>query len=338
MSDPVRTNRHEGAPKTAPRSAAPEEPPEEPPPKASGETQGKVSECLPEHAPDTAPEVVQMRPGRMPRSWRTETKPHPFCPGCGHGIILRALGEAIDDLGIAARTVYGCDIGCSLLSWNLFNLDTVQTHHGRTIPVIVGIKRARPDLVGIAYMGDGGAYAIGAQHLVSAAIRNEKITVIVCNNTVYAMTGGQLAPTTLSGQKTTTTPYGRDPLETGLPVSGPELVTCIRTEGVYAARGTVANFRQLKLFIKRALENQMAGRGLSFVEALSTCPTNWRTGPKETWRFLEHEMGKVFRIGEFSRDEAEGKAEGQERREGRLSSPAEAGIPRGGNEGARANH
>jgi len=250
-------------------------------------------------------ETAVMRPGRMPRSWRAETKPHPFCPGCGHGIILRALGEAVDDLGIAERTVYGCDIGCSLLSWNLFNLDTVQTHHGRTIPVIVGIKRARPDLVGIAYMGDGGAYAIGAQHLVSAAIRNEKITVIVCNNTVYAMTGGQLAPTTLAGQKTTTTPDGRDPEETGLPVSGPELVTCIRKDGVYAARGTVANFRQLKLFIKRALEHQLAGYGLSFVEALSTCPTNWRTGPGETWHFLQHEMGKTFKVGEFAGEKAE---------------------------------
>ncbi|MEW6227452.1 MAG: thiamine pyrophosphate-dependent enzyme [Bacillota bacterium] len=236
----------------------------------------------------------------MPRSWRAETKPHPFCPGCGHGIILRVLGEVVDDLGIADRTVYGCDIGCSLLSWNLFNLDTVQTHHGRTIPVIVGMKRARPDIVGIAYMGDGGAYAIGAQHLVSAAIRNEKITAIVCNNTVYAMTGGQLAPTTLTGQKTATTPFGRDPSETGRPISGPELVTCIGNYRVYAARGTVANFRQLKRFIMKAVQNQIEGQGFSFVEALSTCPTNWRTGPKETWRFLEHDMAEAFKIGEFA--------------------------------------
>ncbi len=256
-------------------------------------------------APETttspaSPQVTHMRPGPMPRSWRAGTKPHPFCPGCGHGIILRALGEAVDELGIADRTVYGCDIGCSLLSWNLFDLDTVQTHHGRTIPVIVGIKRARPEVVGIAYMGDGGAYAIGAQHLVSAAIRNEKITVVVCNNTVYAMTGGQLAPTTLVGQRTATTPYGRDPSETGHPVSGPELVTCIGGEGVYAARGTVGNLRQLKRFITKAITNQIEGRGFSFVEALSTCPTNWRTGPRETWRFLEHDMTEAFKIGEFA--------------------------------------
>ena len=122
----------------------------------------------------------------MPRSWRRETKPHKFCPGCGHPIILKALGEAIDELAILDRVVYGCDIGCSFLSWDFFNVDSIQTHHGRTTPVIVGLKRARPEAIGIAYMGDGGGYAIGAQHLVNAAARDDKITIILCNNTVYA--------------------------------------------------------------------------------------------------------------------------------------------------------
>lgn len=234
----------------------------------------------------------------MPACWRVETKPHKFCPGCGHGIILKALGQAIDELGIQDKAVFGCDIGCSLLAWDFFNIDSVQTHHGRTTPVITGMKRANPKLIGIAYMGDGGGYAIGAQHLVSAASRNEKITVILVNNTQYGMTGGQMAPTTLPGQRTETTPFGRDTTETGFPTQGPEMVAAITREGAYVARGTVSNFRQLKGFIKKALLNQMEGNGFSFVEALSLCPTNWRTNAQETWNFVEKEMAGYFKVGE----------------------------------------
>ncbi|HHU31255.1 MAG: thiamine pyrophosphate-dependent enzyme [Zhaonellaceae bacterium] len=236
---------------------------------------------------------------QMPAVWRTETKPHKFCPGCGHPLVLKALGEAIEELGIQDRAIFGCDIGCSLLAWDFFNLDSVQTHHGRTTPVITGVKRANPDLIGIAYMGDGGGYAIGSQHLVNAATRNEKITVILVNNVQYAMTGGQMAPTTLPGQKTETTPYGRDVETQGYPTLGPEMVSAITREGAYVARGTVSNVRQLKRFIKKALENQMAGNGFSFVEALSLCPTNWRTNAEQTWRFVEEEMPKYFKVGEF---------------------------------------
>lgn len=235
----------------------------------------------------------------MPKCWNPDTKPHKFCPGCGHGLVLKALGEAIDELGIQDRTVFGCDIGCSLLSWDFFNVDSVQTHHGRTTPVITGIKRARPELIGIAYMGDGGGYAIGSQHLVNAATRNEKVTVILVNNTNYGMTGGQMAPTTLPGQKTETTPYGRDPKETGYPTLGPEMVSAITREGAYVARGTMANQRQLKRFIKNALQNQMDGNGFSFVEALSSCPTNWRTNAEGTWNFVEKNMAEYFHVGEF---------------------------------------
>ncbi len=235
----------------------------------------------------------------MPKSWRVETKPHKFCPGCGHGLVLKALGQAIDELDIQGKVVFGCDIGCSLLSWDFFNVDTVQTHHGRTTPVITGIKRANPELIGVAYMGDGGGYAIGSQHLVSAATRNERITVILVNNTQYGMTGGQMAPTTLPGQKTETSPYGRDVEATGSPTLGPEMVSAITPEGAYVARGTVANMKQLKNYIKRALENQMAGKGFSFVEALSLCPTNWRTNAADTWKFLEEEMYKYYKVGEI---------------------------------------
>jgi len=235
----------------------------------------------------------------MPRSWRLETKPHKFCPGCGHGLVLKALGQAIDELDIQGRVVFGCDIGCSLLSWDFFNIDTVQTHHGRTTPVMTGIKRANPDLICIAYMGDGGGYAIGSQHLVNAAARNERISVILANNTVYAMTGGQMAPTTMPRQKTETSPYGRDPERTGPPMQGPEMVSAITGEGAYVARGTISNMRQLKSYLKKSLENQIQGRGFSFVEAISSCPTNWRTNAEETWKYVEETMPKHFKVGEI---------------------------------------
>ncbi|WP_066635729.1 thiamine pyrophosphate-dependent enzyme [Desulfolucanica intricata] len=236
----------------------------------------------------------------MPKCWRVESKPHKFCPGCGHGLVLKALGEAIDELGIQGRTAFGCDIGCSLLSWDFFNIDTVQAHHGRVTPVMTGIKRANPDLICIGYMGDGGGYAIGSQHLVNAAARNEKITLIVANNTVYAMTGGQMSPTSMPGQKTETSPYGRDPETTGMPVQGPEMIAAISREGAYVARGTMANLRQLKSYFKKALENQIEGKGFSFVEALSACPTNWRTNAPETWNYVEKEMTNYFTVGEIS--------------------------------------
>lgn len=165
--------------------------------------------------------------------------------------MLKAIGQAIDELGIQDKVVFGCDIGCSLLAWDFFNCDTIQTHHGRTTPVVTGIKRANPDVIAIAYMGDGGGYAIGSQHLVNASTRNERITAILVNNTQYGMTGGQMAPTTMPGQKTETSPYGRDPEKTGYPTQGPEMVAAITPEGAYVARGTVANIKQLKGYIKK---------------------------------------------------------------------------------------
>ncbi|HEX3011130.1 MAG TPA: thiamine pyrophosphate-dependent enzyme, partial [Syntrophomonadaceae bacterium] len=125
-----------------------------------------------------------------PKSWYLPSKPHKFCPGCGHGIVLKALGEVIDELEIQDQTIFGCDIGCSLLSWNFFACDSTQTHHGRTTPVMVGIKRSRPELICVGYMGDGGGYSIGSQHLVNSAVRNEKVTLILVNNTNYGMTYG----------------------------------------------------------------------------------------------------------------------------------------------------
>lgn len=235
----------------------------------------------------------------FPRSWLETTKPHNFCPGCGHGIVLKCLGQAIDELHIADRVMYGCDIGCSLLSWNFFNTNCIQTHHGRTTPFIAGAKRATPDIIGIAYMGDGGGYAIGSQHLVNAVLRNEKITIILVNNVNYAMTGGQMAPTTLPEQITETSPNGKSVELSGPPFLGPETVAAMSQEGAYIARGTMSNIKQLTKFIRKGLENQMAGNGISFIEALSSCPTNWKTNAEETWNFLEKEMGSYFKIGEI---------------------------------------
>jgi 2-oxoglutarate/2-oxoacid ferredoxin oxidoreductase subunit beta len=235
----------------------------------------------------------------MPECWYEESKPHKFCPGCGHPLILKCLGEAIDELGIKDRVVFGCDIGCSLLSWDFFACDSVQTHHGRTTPTMVGLKRANSDAICIAYMGDGGGYAIGSQHLFNAAVRNERITVVLCNNAQYGMTGGQMSPTTLPGQKTETTPYGRDVEVTGYPTKGPEMVATVTPEGAYVARGSMQNLRQLKGYIKKALEAQIAGTGFGFVEALSSCPTNWRTNAKATWEFVEKDMTHYYKVGEL---------------------------------------
>jgi len=235
----------------------------------------------------------------IPKSWYLPTKPHKFCPGCGHGIVLKALGEVIDELEIQDQVIFGCDIGCSLLSWNFFNCDSTQTHHGRTTPVMVGIKRSRPELICLGYMGDGGGYSIGSQHLLNSAVRNEKVTLILVNNTNYGMTGGQMAPTTLPGQKTETTPYGRDPMVTGYPTMGPEFIAELTPDTAYVARATVSKYKQLKKYLKNAVRNQMEGNGFSFVEVLSTCPTNWRTNAQQTWNFLEDEMEKYFPVGEL---------------------------------------
>ncbi len=221
-----------------------------------------------------------------------------FCPGCGHGMILKTLAKSIDELELNERTVFGCDIGCSLLSWNYMNLDSVQTHHGRTTPVIYGVTRANPGTVGIAYMGDGGGLAIGAQHLVNAATRSENILVIVANNTNYGMTGGQMSPTTMPGQKTETTPYGRDCEVTGRPAKAAELVAAIADpEKSYVARASVSNLRKLSSVMKKALKNTAMG-GYSFIEVLSVCPLNWRTNNVDTWGRLKT-MEEYFEVKEF---------------------------------------
>lgn len=221
-----------------------------------------------------------------------------FCPGCGHGMILKTLAHTIDDLNLQEKAVFGCDIGCSLLSWNYMNVDSVQTHHGRTTPVIYGVTRANPGTVGIAYMGDGGGLAIGSQHLVNAAVRAENMLIVLANNTNYGMTGGQMAPTTMPGQKTETTPYGRDCEVTGKPARGAEMVASIvDPEKGYVARASVSNLRSLRKTFTKALKNVEKG-GFSFVEVLSICPLNWRTNNEGTWDRLKT-MESFFEVKEF---------------------------------------
>ncbi len=242
-------------------------------------------------------EVLNLPP-ELPKARNEEAGASKFCPGCGHGMILKTLAQCIDELELNERSVFGCDIGCSLLSWDYMNLDTVQTHHGRTTPVIYGVTRANPGTVGIAYMGDGGGLAIGAQHLVNASVRGENMLVLLCNNTNYGMTGGQMSPTTLPGQKTETTPYGRDCSVTGKPAKGAEMVAAIvDPEKSFVSRASVSNLRKLKTTLKAALTN-VANGGFSFVEVLSLCPLNWRTNNVDTWGRLKT-MEEFFEVKDF---------------------------------------
>jgi len=178
------------------------------------------------------------------------------------------------------------------------DVDTVQTHHGRTTPVIYGFTRANPDAIGIAYMGDGGGLAIGAQHLVNATVRGEHLMIVVVNNTNYGMTGGQMSPTTMPGQKTETTPYGRDCSVTGRPAKAAEMVAAIADPAKsFVARSSVSNFMKLKSTFVKGLKNVQNG-GFSFVEVLSICPLNWRTNNEGTWERLKT-MEECFEVKEF---------------------------------------
>lgn len=236
----------------------------------------------------------------FPKSYKISTKPHKFCPGCGHPIVLKMLGEVIDDLGIQNKTVFLIDIGCSLLAWDYFDIDTSQTHHGRTVPTAVGFKRANPDAIVLAYVGDGGGYAIGMSHTIHACYRNEPITTILVNNSLYGMTGGQLAPTTLTKQKTTSAPFGRESAGTGKPLHGPELLSNIAEDNAYIARGSVLTPLILKQYLKKAIENQIKKKAFSFIEAISLCPLNWKTNAKETLE-MGKKMEEVYKTGEIKR-------------------------------------
>ncbi|KPJ71006.1 2-oxoglutarate synthase, partial [Microgenomates bacterium DG_75] len=196
---------------------------------------------------------------KFPKCFKVESKPHKFCPGCGHSIVLNMLGKVIDEMAIAEKTIFMVDIGCSLLAWDFYNLATTQTHHGRTVPTAVGFKMADPEKIVIAYVGDGGAYAIGLQHTLSACLRNNPITTLVVNNTLYAMTGGQMAPTTVEGEITTTTPKGKRSKQLGKALHGPEVLSWIKHKDAYLARGSSNQPLMLKEYLKKAIKTQLKG-------------------------------------------------------------------------------
>ncbi len=222
-----------------------------------------------------------------------------YCPGCTHGIIHRLIAEVIDELDIEGKTIGVAPVGCSVFAYNYFNCDMQEAAHGRAPAVATGIKRADPGNIVFTYQGDGDLAAIGTAETVHAAARSENITVIFVNNAIYGMTGGQMAPTSLVGQVTQTSPYGRKTETQGYPLKVCETLATIQGTA-YAERVSVddvKNIKKAKAAIKKAFENQLAGRGFSIVEVLSTCPTNWGLSPVEALGWLRENMMPHYPLG-----------------------------------------
>lgn len=224
-----------------------------------------------------------------------------YCPGCGHGVLHKLIAEAIDDLGIQNQSILVSPVGCSVFAYHYFDVGNVQAAHGRACAVATGIKRSQPGSVVISYQGDGDLASIGIAETLHAANRGENITVFFVNNAIYGMTGGQMAPTTLIGQKTVTSPKGRNPLGEGHPLHICELLSSLA--GVsYLERVALAGPRhhmKARQAVRKALRYQMEGRGFSLVEVLSACPTGWKKTPEEAWHWIEEQMVPVFPLGVF---------------------------------------
>lgn len=233
--------------------------------------------------------------------------PFHYCSGCTHGIIHRLVAEVIDELECEGYTVGVSPVGCAVMNYDYFNCDMIEAPHGRAPAVATGIKRAHPENVVFTYQGDGDLAAIGTAETVHAATRGENITVIFVNNTIYGMTGGQMAPTSLPGQITQTTPYGRDVNVAGFPVRICEMLSTL--DGVALAQrtsvDTVKNVNETKKAIKKAFQNQIDGKGFSIVEVLSTCPTNWGMNPIESLEWLRENMIPYYPLGVY-KDEKKG--------------------------------
>ena len=230
----------------------------------------------------------------------TDTPFH-YCPGCTHGIIHRLVAEAIDELGLEDTTVGIAPVGCSVFAYNYFNCDMIEAPHGRAPAVATGVKRANPDLTVFTYQGDGDLAAIGTAETVHVGARGENITIIFVNNAIYGMTGGQMAPTTLLGQVSTTSPYGRIKEIQGNPIRVCEMVSTL--DGVaYAERVSVdcvKNVLNAKKAIKKGFEMQMNKKGLSIIEVLSTCPTNWGLSPEKSLEWLRENMMSHYPLGVY---------------------------------------
>ena len=225
-----------------------------------------------------------------------------YCPGCTHGIIHRLVAEVIDELGIEGRTIGIAPVGCSVFAYNYFNCDMIEAAHGRAPAVATGVKRSDPENnVVFTYQGDGDLAAIGTAETVHAAARGENITVIFVNNAIYGMTGGQMAPTTLPGQVTQTSPYGRDTSKVGFPVKVCEMLSNVdgATYLERVAVNNVKNVKNAKKAIKKAFQNQLDGKGFSLVEVVSTCPTNWGLTPEKALEWLEENMLPYYPLGVY---------------------------------------
>lgn len=222
-----------------------------------------------------------------------------YCSGCGHGIIHRLVCEVIDELGIRDKTIGVAPVGCAVIAYDYWDFDCTEAAHGRALAVATGIKRIHPDRIVFTYQGDGDFAAIGTAETIHAANRGENLSVIFVNNAVYGMTGGQMAPTTLLGQKTDTTPKGRDPLKEGYPLKISEILAGL--PGVkFVERVSVhspPSVLKAKRAIKRAFQNQIEGVGFSLVEALSMCPTYWGLSPKEAVKWVEDRMISYYPLG-----------------------------------------
>ena len=224
-----------------------------------------------------------------------------YCPGCTHGIIHRLVAEVIDEMGIEGNTVGVAPVGCSVMAYDYFACDMIEAAHGRAPAVATGVKRANPDTFVFTYQGDGDLAAIGTAEIVHAATRGENITVIFVNNTTYGMTGGQMAPTTLPGQVTQTTPYGRNTSVEGFPIRVCEMLSTLSGVAL-AERVTVAdpaNIRKAKAAIRKGFEFQKNKQGFSIIEVLSTCPTNWGKSPVDAIAWLKENMIPYYPLGVY---------------------------------------
>ena len=225
--------------------------------------------------------------------------PFHYCPGCGHGIVHRLVAEVIEEMGLAPTTIGVAPVGCAVFAYDYFNVDMFEAAHGRAPAVATGIKRVQPDKCVFTYQGDGDLASIGTAEIVHAAHRGEKITTIFINNAIYGMTGGQMAPTTLVGQKTNSSPKGRDKDWSGSPIRVAEMLATIEGSA-YIERCAVnsnANIIRTKKAIRKAFETQMAGKGFSLIEILSPCPTNWGQSPVEAMKWLEDNMIPYYPLG-----------------------------------------
>ena len=222
-----------------------------------------------------------------------------YCPGCGHGIVHRLVAEVIEELGVQEKAIGVVPVGCAVFGYKYFNMDIMEAAHGRAPACATGIKRVHPENVVFTYQGDGDLASIGTAEIVQAAHRGEKITTIFINNAIYGMTGGQMAPTTLVGQKTTTSPYGRDENHCGKPIRIAEMLATIEGSAYIerVAVNTPANIIKAKAAIKKAFEMQIAGKGFTLVEVLSNCPTNWGMSPAESMDWIKDNMIPYYPLG-----------------------------------------